>query len=191
MDNYRKFLIEKGYDLSLQWDDFERRTIYRKFNKNEIIVSAGTFDSNIYFLENGCVHYFTLENGKECTHDIIIAPSAFGATFGVSPNEISGTYIKALSDSDIYILNSTDREFMNTKYPEFRKIGERTFAEIMRKRIVHARKVTVMSPEERYIDFMENQSKLVRNIPQYVLASYLGITPESLSRIRKRIYNKT
>jgi CRP-like cAMP-binding protein len=45
-----------------------------------------------------------------------------------------------------------------------------------------------MTPEERYIDFLENDPELVNLIPQYIIASYLGIAPESLSRIRKRIY---
>lgn len=190
MDNYRRFLEDKGYDLARQWNEFERRTHYRKFNRNEIIVAAGALDSNIYFLEKGCVHYFTLEDGREYTHDIIAAPSAFGATFGLYPNEVSGANIQALTNSDIYILNSSDREFMNNKYPVFKEIGERTFAEAMKKRVVHGRKIAVMTAEERYIDFMENHAEFVNILPQYILASYLGITPESLSRIKKRIYKK-
>jgi CRP-like cAMP-binding protein len=46
------------------------------------------------------------------------------------------------------------------------------------------------SPEERYLNLIENRSNVIQNIPQYMIASYLGITPEALSRIRRRLTSK-
>jgi len=188
MDNYRKFLEDKGYDVSKQWQEFEKRVIYRKFTKNEIIVAPGNSEANIYILETGCIRYFLMDDGKEYTHEILKAPTAFGSKFGISPNEVSNVYIQALTDSDIYILHSKDHEYLSKTYSGFREIGERSFSELMIQRVIHGRKVVMMSPEERYTDFIENKPELVKLIPQYIIASYLGIAPESLSRIRKRMY---
>ncbi|MEZ5103480.1 MAG: Crp/Fnr family transcriptional regulator [Draconibacterium sp.] len=190
MNNYRKFLENKGYDVSEQWSEFEQRVTYHKFAKNEIIVAPGNLEANIYILETGCIRYFLIEDGKEYTHDILKAPSAFGSKFGISPNEVSNVYIQALTNSDIYILHSKDHEYLSENYQGFREIGERSFAETMKARVIHGRKIVMMTPEERYTDFLENNPELVNLVPQYIIASYLGIVPESLSRVRKRIYKK-
>jgi len=191
MDNYKKFLEDKGYDVSKQWSEFEERVIYRKFIQNEIIVSSGETNTNIYILETGCVRYFTINDGKEFTHDIIEAPSSFASMYGIDPNEVSNVNIQALTDSDIYILQSEDIEYLNNKYPSFREIGARSFSEVAKNRIIQAGKIKMMSPKERYLDFLESRPELANLIPQYIIASYLGITPESLSRIRKRMYKSS
>nr|WP_320023656.1 Crp/Fnr family transcriptional regulator [uncultured Draconibacterium sp.] len=188
MDRYREFLEEKGYDVSKQWAEFCQRLEHLRFLPNEVIVSKGEKNTNIYFLETGCVRYFTINDGKEFTHDILEAPSAFASMFGIDANEIATVNIQSLTDSDVYILKPDDAKYLNTKYPGFRKIGERSFTEFGKNRILQSGKIKMMSPKERYLDFLENRPGLANLIPQYIIASYLGITPESLSRIRKRIY---
>ena len=190
MNRYRRFLEDKGYDVSKQWAEFSERVTYRKFIQNEIIVSPGEKNANIYILETGCIRYFTVNDGKEFTHDILEAPSAFASMFGIDANEISTVNIQALTDSDVYILKPDDAEYLNTKYPGFRQIGDRSFTEFGKNRILQSGKIKMMSPKERYLDFLENRPGLANLIPQYIIASYLGITPESLSRIRKRLYKK-
>lgn len=190
MDNYRKFLEDKGYDVSEHWPEFKQRVIYRKYLKNEMIVKSGKSDTNIYILENGCVRYYSENDGKEYTHDILKAPSPFRSTFGIDPNEVSSVNIQALTDAEIYILKSNDMEYMNRTYPGFREMRERSTGEIMKRKVILGTKINMMSPEERYADFLKNNTELLKIIPHYILASYLGITPESLSRIRKRIFSR-
>jgi len=188
MDNYRKYIEDKGFNVTPQWEEFEQRVIYHKFNKNEIIVKAGSPDSSIYILENGCVRYFVItKNGKEFTQDIVEAPSALGTMFEVKPNEVSDINIQALTNSDVYVLKFHDFDYMNSIYPEFKKIGELAYTEIMKRRVIHGRNIATMTPEERYIDFLKNKSDNLDLVPQYIIASYLSIAPESLSRLRKRI----
>lgn len=190
MNNYKEFLEDKGYDIDLQWQDFIQRLTLRKFAKNEMIVTVGMEDGNVYFLEKGCVRYFCCEDGKEFTHDILVAPIAFGSTFGIELKEVSNVSIQALTDSDIYILGAKDFKEMNDAYPSFKEIGEHSFSQLMKNRIIIGRKKEMMTPEERYADFIKNKAELINLIPQYIIASYLGITPESLSRIRKRMFKK-
>ena len=188
MDRYKEFLEEKGYDVSRQWAEFCQRVEYRKFLSNDIIIPKGEKNTNVYILETGCVRYFTFNDGKEFTHDILEAPSAFASMYGIDANEIATVNIQALTDADVYILKPDDAEYLNTKYPDFRKIGDRSFSEVARNRIIQGGKIKMMSPTERYLDFLETRPELANLIPQYIIASYLGITPESLSRIRKKIY---
>lgn len=72
-------------------------------------------------------------------------------------------------------------------YPEFQKFG-RLIAEFLFI-MVSDRTATLLlkTPEQRYVDFLEKSSDLILRVPQYMIASYLGITPEALSRIRKRL----
>ncbi len=192
MDNYRKFLENKGFDVSLQWPELTKRVEYKFCKKGELIVTKGDIDTNIYFLENGFIRYFFYKDDLEYTHNIQQGPSAFGVAFNLSPkaNGKSEVNIEAVTDSDLFVLCLQDHQYMSETYPGYREIAEWSLEEVMKQRTELSRKITSMSPEERYLDFIENNSNLIKIVPQQIIASYLGIRPESLSRIRKRIYSK-
>lgn len=190
MDNYRRFLEDKGFDVSLQWPELTKRAEYKFYKKGELIVAESDIDSNIYFLESGFVRYFFYKDLVEYTHNIQQGPTAFGVAFNLNPKGNSEVNIEAITDSDIYVLSQQDHQYLSKTYPGYREIGEWSLEEVMKQRVAIGRKITSMSPEERYLDFIENNRDLVKIVPQHIIASYLGIRPESLSRIRKRIYSK-
>ena len=190
MDNYRQFLEDKGFDVSLQWPELTKRVEYKFYKKGELIVAEGDIDSNIYFLESGFVRYFFYKDLVEYTHNIQQGPIAFGVAFNLSPKGNSEVNIEAITDSDIYVLSQQNHQYLSDTYPGYREIGAWSLEEVMKQRVAVGRKITSMSPEERYLDFIKNHNDLVKIVPQHIIASYLGIRPESLSRIRKRIYSK-
>lgn len=190
MDNYRRFLEDKGFDVSLQWPELTKRVEYKFYKKGELIVAEGDINSNIYFLESGFVRYFFYKDFVEYTHNIQQGPTAFGVAFNLSPKGNSEVNIEAITDSDIYVLSQQDHQYLSDTYPGYREIGAWSLEEVMKQRVAVGRKITSMSPEERYLDFIKNHNDLVKIVPQHIIASYLGIRPESLSRIRKRIYSK-
>ena len=147
--------------------------------------------SNIYFLDSGCIRYFFYRNDIEYTHNVQMGPTAFGVTFGLTQKEVkSEVNIEALIDTHIYVLSQQDHQYLNKTYPSYKEIGDWSIEEVIKQRVEQGRKIASMSPEERYLDFVDNNIELIKILPQQIIASYLGIRPESLSRIRKRIHSK-
>lgn len=87
-------------------------------------------------------------------------------------------------------LEPEDMEIMSNKYPGFKEIGEQTLGKLLYRRIGYARMLAEKTAEERYEHFMKTQASILNIVPQHMIASYLGMTPESLSRIRKRMFSR-
>lgn len=190
MDNYRRYLESQGYDVSLQWPELESRVKRNVFKKGSLIVDDTTPNFDIFFLDSGCVRFFTTTDDGEFTNDFIEAPNAFGTNIGVYPQRINLVNVQAITEVEIYVLKPEDLELMNNKYPGFKEIGEQTVGQLLKKRNEYAKMLAQTTPEERYIHFMKTQTSLLQIVPQHMIASYLGIKPESLSRIRKRIFSR-
>ena len=190
MNNYRRFLESQGYDVSPQWPELLKRVEQRIIKKGGLIVDDSKPTFNIYFLDKGCVRFFVVKNDIEQTHDFIEAPNAFGTNVGINPNEFNLVNVQALTDVEVYAMEPDNIEYMNNKYPGFKEIGEHTIGQFLARRNQYARMLAQSSAEERYNHFMEIQASLLKIVPQHMIASYLGMTPESLSRIRKRMFRK-
>jgi CRP-like cAMP-binding protein len=95
--------------------------------------------------------------------------------------------IEAVEDTDLWSISKRDVQAMYDAHPEMDRFG-RLIAEYLFIFITdmnHA--LATMSPEDRYLRMIKNRAAVLQRVPQYMIASYLGVTPEALSRIRKRI----
>lgn len=152
-----------------------------------------TFDrrsDELFFILEGCVRKYHVKDGEQLTI-YIMTENNFIGSFG---SFISGTKsketIECLEDCKLLVLNKKDLTNLYLEVPlmnEFiRKILENTliqFQDTLRSFILD-------NPEERYIKVLSQNPHLLQRVPQHMLATYLGITATSLSRIRKRILGK-
>jgi CRP-like cAMP-binding protein len=98
----------------------------------------------------------------------------------------SDHYIQALLDSVIYIINLQDLQSLYDKHKNIERLG-RLIAENLYLTVANRLdSFMFQTPSERYKELIERNSRLLQEIPQYMIASYLGVKPETLSRIRKR-----
>lgn len=101
----------------------------------------------------------------------------------------SAHFIEALEDTELFTLSYADMQALYTLSQRFEKFGriiaERLFIETAKSK----RNLMVQSAEDRYIELLANQPKVFERLPQHLIASYLGIQPQSLSRIRARLSN--
>lgn len=184
--------IFKGIDLSTA----ESAIIEKKFEeirvqKGEVILSPGQLVPYQYFVYDGCLRtYFMAETGKEFTlqfavHDWWI--SDYTAFFS---GEKSIFHIDCVKDAIIYKISKESMEKLYTEVPQietfFRVKMERFFSSYQ-KRILSNLALTA---EEKYIRFLKAYPDIERHIKNYHLASYLGITTESLSRVRSELAKK-
>jgi len=158
--------------------------------KGRIILSAGELVPYQYYVDSGCLRTYYLDNtGKEHTIQFAVKDwwiSDYTVFFTGGPAIL---YIECIQDAEIYQLSKDNMEKLYKEVPVietfFRIKMERFFASFQ-KRILSD---LAMSAKDKYIRFIKTYPQIEQSIKNYHLASYLGITTESLSRIRKELYN--
>ena len=147
--------------------------------KGEILQRSGDFNSKVYQVVSGLLRSFTIdEKGKE--HIFMFAPENWTIADSVSPEKPCELFIEALEDSTIKIREKKVENAKNTQ------------SLINRISVLQKRVIMLMSSSaiERYEHFIETYSDIAQRVPQRMIASYLGVTPETLSTVKKDWYKK-
>ncbi len=162
----------------------------KKFKKKEIIIEQGTVENHLSFIIKGCVAVLTYHDGNEICTNFFIANSFFSSYVSFLKREPSKFYIVAIEDT---IVEQIDYESLEKAYSlsanhqkHGRNIAEKLYIQ-SNERILS---LITKTAEERYLQFVEEHSEFMQHIPLKYLATYLGITPVSLSRLRNKIMKK-
>lgn len=188
MQNFITHLTNRVDLTPDQIEEIKNFVTVKKFSRGEMIIQAGDYSPDYYFIEEGVLRSYTIdENGKE--HII-----QFGTENWIISDRNSALckkeakfYIQAIEDSTVVILNedlSGLIQKMNPKYIETQLMLLQNHVRHMQDRINSLLGATAKT---RYLDFIKLYPNLMARVPQWMIASYLGITPESLSRVRKDI----
>ncbi|WP_186755647.1 Crp/Fnr family transcriptional regulator [Echinicola salinicaeni] len=161
--------------------------IFHSFKKGTVLLKEGQRSKNGYFVLQGCIRTFYNVEGEEKT-------TAFYTEMeGITPlcvlsKEPSEYYISCVEDC-ILIVSDPDMELeIFQSFPKFETLCRVLSEELLAKHQVDFDAFKVSSPEQRYLNLLENRPDLLQRVPQYQLASFLGIKPQSLSRLRARIH---
>ncbi|MCT4666288.1 MAG: Crp/Fnr family transcriptional regulator [Flavobacteriales bacterium] len=187
MKNIFRDFIEKYHPISPEdWAIIEPFLIEKSFTTNEIITQQGDTEKCLYFLQEGVVRLFVELPDRDSTFDFAFS------------NEITSSYTSFLlqNPSECSIECLVDCKTLTIKYDDLQEIYQQTKIGNLIGRIVseelfiHKSKrendFLTLSAEERYNQIFKEHPKLILEIPQKYLASYIGITPQALSRIRRR-----
>src|ERR1700741_4322601 len=163
----------------------------RKVRKRQFLLQEGDVDKYLAFVNSGCLRAYTVDNkGEEHIIQFAIEDwwiSDLHSFLSGSP----ATYnIDAVEDSEVLMLEKSARDKLFesvTKMERFFRLLQEANYVATHKRITDS---LSNSAEERYLAFVKTYPRLVEHVPQNQIASYLGITPQSLSRIRKEMTKK-
>ena len=175
--------------VGMSKDEFNLVTTFftpKKLRKRQYILQAGDICKWLIFLERGCLRLYSLDDdGKE--HVLWLAIEGWWMTDLVSFQEQmpSSKNIDALEDSELLLMSPESLEKLSTAVPKwdryFREITDKEF----RVALTRLSDFVGASAEDRYLNFLDLYPDIFQRIPLHQIASYLGITPQSLSRIRR------
>lgn len=161
--------------------------IIREYNKNDILLKEGQIAKECFLVLKGCVKRYYIKNGEErimefYTENDPITPASY------STKEPSEYYLSCVEPAIISTGTEERTQRFLQKFPRFIPIFVQIGDSLSAKKQVFLDDFKNLAPEDRYQKLLETRPDLVNRVPQYMIASYLGIQPESLSRIRKRIW---
>ncbi|MDR6196404.1 Crp/Fnr family transcriptional regulator [Siphonobacter sp. SORGH_AS_0500] len=180
-------MLNSTYELSQEDWIFLATHLQRvTFKKKEIILEYGQMEQYMYFLEKGLVRLFTEKNDREVCLDFIFEKQAFSSFISLSTQKPSTLCIQTLVPSTVIRLPlGAMRQWLegsDSAERLVRRLIENRLVDKLQKEI----KMLTMTAEENYESLLNESPNIVQQIPIKDMASYLGIHPDSLSRIRKR-----
>ncbi len=180
----------------ISFTESELEIINNKFKKTvvkkgEIILEANEIVTNQYYVQSGCLRSFFIDSlGREHTLQFAVKDwwaSDFTAYFDKSRAILN---IECIQDAILFKLTKNDIDFLFKNFPSIdsfvRKKLEKAYASFQKRTLGNLAKTA----KERYLDFINTYPDIEQNIKNYHIASYLGVTKESLSRIRKEMVKK-
>ncbi len=157
-----------------------------KFSKKEVILKAGDFSDSVYFIYKGLVRIYYVKEEKEITNWFIKEDMIFAATYSLLTKAPNYSSYQALEDTYVLTLKYSVLTSYYAKYHSLEHIGRKLiefyYGTFMKKTF----DVLFLSAEERYQFFVKDHTELMNRIPLKYIASYLGITQETLSRMRAK-----
>lgn len=163
--------------------------IFRQIKKGTFLLKEGQNSRDGYFVLKGCIRtYYTIE-GEEKTTAFYTEMEGHTPNCVVS-NEPSEYYVATTEDSIITISNPDMEDDIFEKFPKFETLCRLLSEELLTKQQIDFDDFKTSSPEQRYLNLLKNRPDLIQRVPQHQLASYLGVKPQSLSRLKARILKK-
>jgi CRP-like cAMP-binding protein len=162
----------------------------RQYKKGDVILKAGQIAKECFFVHKGCIRQYYLIDGEEKTTNIFTEHHCISCADYSNDRIPSNYFLDCLEDTQVSISTPEMEERLYAKFPRFEKMCRLATEKNLSEQQKRMDLFLVQSPEERYLHLLETRPDLLLRIPQYHLASYLGMKPESLSRIKKRIMVK-
>lgn len=173
-----------------KWHILENYFSLKYYKKGDLIIKAGQVCNEVWYINKGFVRVFIIKDDKDISTGFFIKDQYISAYESFLTQKPSTDNIQAMEDCELIALNYNQIQELYKTEPIFEKFGriiaENLFISISQR----TNYFQVLTPEQRYEYLLDKNSQLIQLIPQYMLASYLGITAEHLSRIRKKISKK-
>lgn len=171
-------MIQKLLNGGLHWEK-------REFKRNEFLKISGSTDTDIYFVENGSVRIFIMDENEEriirfgYTGNIVVAMDSFlsGKPSDFYIQAIKKTTVKVASKKDFYAFIQSDEEHL--------KFWISILEDLVQQQLEREKDLLTNSPKERFERVLKRSPKLFQEVPNKYIANYLRMSPETLSRLKK------
>jgi len=189
MKKFRAY-IEQISELSDQdWKLFSSKLVRREFSKKVDLLAVGQVDNYISFIEEGVVRLLIPkeEEDKEITFGFSFAGEFISGYDSFLTREPSLYQIEPLANCVLWSISYKDLQEVYVKTKIGNLIGRLTSERLYLIKSARMQSLLNQSAEERYLNLLTDRPHLLNEIPLKYIASYIGVTPQALSRVRKRL----
>lgn len=170
------------------WDKYKDLFKEIKVDSKTVLLREGEIAKKIFFIKEGCLRMSYYSKGKDITFQFFFEGQAVSSIESFSSSQPSQFALEAIEPSTLIVVHKKDFDNLQKEYPEIRT----GMQEILLQRFSRYAGLFLSfikdTPQQRYLNLLQNEPHIIQRVPQHYIASYLGISPVSLSRIRKRIH---
>lgn len=172
--------------LNAEWEKFRHFFKREEMPAKTILLKEGEISSRMFYIEKGCIRLWFNKDGKDITFQFFFEGEGVSSAESFRSNEPSLFSMETIEPCVVHALNKKDYETIITRSPLIKQeLEEQTFQRLMYYQKLFLSRIK-NSPEERYKELVEQSPHILQRVPQHYIASFLGITSVSLSRIRNR-----
>jgi CRP-like cAMP-binding protein len=178
-------------DLSpAEQNALEASMVIQKFNEDDLLLKAGQRNLNSFFVMTGCVRQFKLVEGEEITTGFFTEEQWIISLDEFAHNPASTHYLVCVEDTTVVVGNEESAQKLFRQHPRLETIARNILQAVFAEQQQAMSTYLTATPEQRYLGLLKSRPDLFQRVPQYHIATYIGVKPESLSRIRKRLWDK-
>lgn len=170
--------------------DIQHLFVEKTLKKGEFWVKEGEFNSDILFLNKGMLRSYFVKREVEKTFDLVIENQILTATESYASGLPSTDFIQAVEDTYLSVITKDNLEILYSKSFKWERVGRIIIEYYTIEKEIRIRSFISETAQERYERLAKDQPELMQRTPQIYLANFLGITPQSLSRLRRKIIPK-
>ena len=186
IDSFKQITNFSDSELAIVLKYFEKKNIKKKTN----LLQAGKTADEVYFIITGCMRLFCEKDGAELSTYFFTELTFAGSYASFISRKPSQHSIETLEDCFVLTLSYQALQELYNVFPKMNEFIRKSIEE--RFVVIHDLFTSYIlnSPEERYLSLLKESPDILNRIPQHQIASFLGVTPVSLSRIRNRVAKK-
>lgn len=187
MHPFKQYILRYNPIKLEEWEDVEKRLTRKEYKKGELILEDGKICRKLFFLEEGFLRFFINKEGEDISKFFTEAPYCFTSQRSFTKDIPTEDNIEVLQESIVWELDKADA-FDLLKYPNWSEFIRKLIQEVQFYTEEILKDIQNNTAEERYVKMVEENDSILKNVPLKDIASYLGIAPQSLSRIRKKYW---
>jgi CRP-like cAMP-binding protein len=178
----RDYVHLSDEDLDFVVSKFKSRNV----SKNDFVLREGETCKDLIFVQSGCLRLFYIHQGIEVSVWFALQNSSAIEIYSFISETPTNNYLQAIEDTEILYLPKTELDKLYISHPIMQEMMRKFWEDVILNLLERFTALQRDSAEQRYLDLM-NKPELLQTIPQKYLASFIGVTPTSLSRIKKKI----
>ena len=187
MENLKAFVYSVIEPTEKEWQHFASLIKTGIFEKGKKLVKAGSRCDRVYFIKTGIAKYTLSQEEKEKTIDLAMDNDLVTDFFSFYSGMPSLTSVQAITNTEIFYLTVNDLEELYKSSTTWERFGRLLAQQGLLDQIMVKLDMQTKKPEQRYIELIARKPTLLEEVNLGVIAAYLNITQETLSRIRGRI----
>jgi len=162
----------------------------KTYKKGDFFLADGQICKQVGFVNKGLMRYYINHDGEEKTYAFSQENQYICNYESFIPQSPSSKIIQALEDSELLVISHSDLQLLYANVREGERFGRIAIEMVFLQMLKDITSFYTETPELRYERFLKNHSDLQQRVSQYHIAAFVGVKPQSLSRIRKRIFAK-
>lgn len=174
---------------SVEIDALKESMVIKHYPKGSYLVKEGEFSNTTYFVLEGCVRQFRMLDGEDVSTNFF-SEEQWIISSDTGASETSTHSLICMEDCTLVLGDEKKAAEIFEKFPQLEKVARKIVESAFMEQQQTLSTYISDKPEQRYQRLLKQRPDLLQRVPQYDIASYIGVKPESLSRIRKKMHQK-